>query len=161
MLRVNTVKIDSKGFAYTLVYINSSYGWGSLEYKVDSGANRSTINIEAVKRLGYSVEWIKENGVLLEGNERPLVANNKPIDGCYIITVPEVIIGGQYGKLWRPMVYINNDYQFRLLLGVDIMQYFNWEFDYVKCECSFWRNSREESFLHAREQSIDYFEINS
>jgi hypothetical protein len=51
-------------------------------YKVDTGANCTTISSKQLYEFGYDKEWIK-TGKLLEGNVRPTVASGLPVDDCY------------------------------------------------------------------------------
>jgi hypothetical protein len=44
-----------------------------FNYKIDSGANRTTISSKILNGLGFDNEWIR-TGVLLTGDERPTVA---------------------------------------------------------------------------------------
>ena len=148
--------IDQKGFAYIRVHVESKSGIGSLEYKVDSGASRTTINIEALLRLGYTKEWVKNNGTLLTDGDKPLLANNMPIEDCYIVTLPGTYFGGYRSEFWKPLVLLHDSYQFRLLLGVDIMRYFLWQFDYAESLCYFKLNEKmvNQTYSSPEESSI-------
>jgi len=95
---VADVKFDQLGFAYIDVYIRApdTPAMSYLEYKVDSGANRTTISKDFLYDLEYDEDWIK-TGRLLVGDERPTVATGEPLDDCYIVSLPEITIGDYVG----------------------------------------------------------------
>ena len=125
-----------------------------LSYKVETGANRTTISRDWLHALGYDDAWIT-SGKLLEGDERPTVATGDPIENCYRIALPEIHIGGYVGYNWPFLVSLNKNIQFRLLFGTDSMQFFNWGLDYEKGVCSFELISDKRVMLfNSAEQSI-------
>jgi hypothetical protein len=103
-------------------------------YKVDTGANLTTISSEKLLELGYDEDWIK-SGTLLEGDNRPTLAAGEPVDDCYRVVLPEINIGGFVGYNW-PFV-TSPSASFRLLIGTDTMRFFNWVFDYENNVCRF------------------------
>jgi len=105
-----------------------------FDYKIDSGANRTTISSMFLNNLGYDNDWIK-SGVLLTGDERPTVATGEPINDCYIVSLPEINIGNYVGYNWPILTSLS--VQFRNLLGTDSMSFFNWEFNYEKGICKY------------------------
>ena len=125
-------KFNTLGFAYVNFFIKPSDNprMRDLPYKVDSGANRTTINRKSLQSFGYDDNWVMNSGKPLVGSERPTVATGEPIDNCYITTLPEIQLGGYVGYNWPFLVSLNDNIQFRLLLGIDSMQFFNWHFDY-------------------------------
>ena len=150
------VKLDSLGFAYIRLFVKPSDSslMRDLPYKVDTGANSTTISRTALHSFGYDDNWVK-SGKLLVGEERPTVATDEPIDNCYITTLPEIHLGGFVGYNWPFLVSLNDEIQFRLLLGTDSMQFFNWFFDYEKGVCSFdLIPSKRKLLFNKCEQSI-------
>lgn len=151
------VKLDSYGFAYVRLYIKPKDAplMDYLSYKVDTGASNTTINKNKLSDFGFDEDWVKDNGRLLEGDERPSVATGEPIDNCYKVSLPEINIGGFVGYNWPFLVSLNEDIQFRLLLGIDSMQFFNWTFDYSAGVCRFDLIPDKRTLLFNRsEQSI-------
>ena len=132
------VKLNSVGFAYVYFYIrpNNSTTMKHLSYKVDTGANSTTISKKWLNVLGYDDEWIK-TGLLLEGDNRPTLAAGRPIDECFLISLPEIHLGGYVGYNWPFLVSMDDEIQFRLLLGTDSLRFFNWVFDYENGVCKF------------------------
>jgi len=153
---VAEVRITPLGFAYVRFFIRHSNSplMTDLPYKVDSGANGTTINTETLRKLGYDENWVKACR-LLTGNERPTVATGEPIDNCYVIALPEIHLGGYVGYNWPFLVSLNDKIQFKLLLGTDTMQFFNWNFDYENGVCKFELIPGKRKLLfNQKEQSI-------
>ena len=133
---MHDIKFNHRGFAFVRVYIRmlSSPTMAYFDYKIDSGANRTTISSMFLNNLGYDNDWIK-SGVLLTGDERPTVATGEPINDCYIVSLPEINIGNYVGYNWPILTSLS--VQFRNLLGTDSMSFFNWEFNYEKGICKY------------------------
>jgi len=130
------VKLTELGFAVIPLNIRQKNTPTMLpvDYKVDTGANCTTIGKDWLLSLGYDEEWIK-TGRWLEGNARPTVASGLPIDDCYEVILPEIHIGGWVGYNWPVLTSLSLPFKF--LLGTDSMQFFNWNFDYESNVCRF------------------------
>jgi len=151
---VAEVIFDHLGFAYIDIHIRApeSPAMSYLNYKVDSGANRTTISRDFLFDLGYNEDWIKK-GELLIGDERPTVATGEPIEDCYIVSLPEISIGDNVGYNWPFLTSLS--VQYRNLLGTDTMSFFNWEFDYEKGICRYNLISGKRKMLfNKKEQSM-------
>jgi hypothetical protein len=123
-----------------------------LEYKIDTGANCTTISHTELEKLGYDKDWIKL-GKLLEGDERPTAATGLPVDDCYIVTLPEISIGEWVGYNWPFMTSLSVPFKF--LLGTDSMRFFNWHFDYENDVCKFdLIQGKRKVLFNQKEQSI-------
>ena len=131
------VSFDHFGFAYIDVYIRAKNApsMAYLQYKVDTGANRTTISREFLHDLGYGDDWIMRYGELLTGGARPTVATGETIDDCYIVTLDEINIGDCVGYNWPFLTSLS--VQFRNLLGTDTMRFFNWVMDYEQWNCRY------------------------
>jgi len=153
---VAEVNFDTLGFAYVSFFIRlrSNPLMLDLPYKVDTGANRTTISKEALLSLGYDDAWLR-TGRQLSGDESPTVATGEPVDNCYIVALPEVQLGGYVGYNWPFLVSLNDKFQFKLLLGTDSMRYFNWDFDYENGVCKFnLISGKRKTLFNQKEQSI-------
>ena len=106
----------------------------SERYKVETGANCTTISKAWLLKLDYDEDWIK-SGKRLEGNARPTVASGYPLDDCYEVVLPEIHIGEWVGYNWPVLTSLSAPFKF--LLGTDSMQFFNWHFDYANRVCKF------------------------
>jgi hypothetical protein len=136
---VAEIELDDNGFAYMPIYAkhNDNPKMTMLSFKVDSGANRTTVSHDWLNALGYDDNWIK-TGLLMEGDERPSVATGQRVNDCYRVALPEINIGGDVvGYNWPILVSLDEKLQFRLLFGTDSMQFFNWEFQYGCGVCKY------------------------
>jgi len=151
---VPKIKFDNNGFVYIEVFIKSRSTPAMLgfDYKVDTGANRTTISRNKLNDLGFDDNWIA-SGKLLTGNDRPTVATGEPIDDCYIVALPELNIGGYIGYNWPFLTSLSA--KFRFLIGTDTMRFFNWEFDYMHNICRYKLIAgKREILFNQKEQSI-------
>ena len=150
----NEVKFNKFGFAIVRVYVRSKHTptMTYADYKVDTGANCTTISYKRLFELGYDKDWI-ESGKLLEGNARPTVASGLTVDDCYEVVLPEIRIGGWVGYNWPVITSLSLPFKF--LLGTDSMQFFNWNFDYENGVCKFALIPGKRKLLfNQQEQSI-------
>ena len=151
---MNEVKINPFGFIIINVDIKlmNSPVMQSVEYKVDTGANCTTISSAKLYEYGYDIDWIKA-GKLLEGKARPTVASSLPVDDCYEVILPEIRIGDWVGYNWPFMTSLSAP--FKLLLGTDSMKFFNWHIDYDNNICKFDLIPNKRKLLfNQKEQSI-------
>jgi hypothetical protein len=151
---VREVKFDPVGFVFLDLYIKpaSSLTMERVYYKVDSGANCTTISHAELEKLGYDENWIK-TGKLLEGDARPTLASGIPIDDCYEVVLPEIRIGDWVGYNWPFMTSLS--VQFKFLLGTDSLRFFNWHFDYENDVCKFnLIKGMRKVLFNQKEQSI-------
>jgi len=124
----------------------------TVRYKVDTGANCTTISHLQLSDLGYDQDWIK-SGELLTGSACPTVASGNIISDCYQVILPEIRIGEWVGYNWPFTTSLS--VPFRLLLGTDSMRFFNWHFDYENGVCNFDLIHGERKLLfNQKEQSI-------
>jgi hypothetical protein len=151
---VPEIKFDQNGFAYVRIYIRASDSpsMALLPYKVDSGANRTTISSEFLNDLGYDNDWIMK-GELLKGDDRPTVATGEQIDDCYIVALPEINVGDYVGYNWPFLTSLS--VRFRNLLDTDSMRFFNWEFNYETEVCRYnLIPGKRKMLFNQREQSM-------
>ena len=151
---MNEIRISPLGFVLLDVDIRSmlSPKMESIRYKIDTGANCTTISYKKLSELGFDADWVKV-GKLLENDARPTVASGLPIDDCYEVILPEIRIGDWVGYNWPFLTSLSVPFKF--LLGTDSMQFFNWNFDYENGVCKFdlISNKRKLPF-NRNEQSI-------
>ena len=148
------IKLDQLGFAVVPLYARQKEmpAMLSADYKVDTGANCTTISKDWLFELGYDESWIK-SGKQLEGVTRPTVASGLPLDDCYEVILPEIQIGGWVGYNWPVLTSLSLPFKF--LLGTDSMQFFNWSFDYGNGVCKFDLIPNKRRLLfNQKEQSI-------
>lgn len=148
------IELTPIGFAFLNVDIKprQTHTMISIKYKVDTGANCTTISHKELFQLGFDESWIK-SGKLLEGDVRPTVASGLPVNDCYQIILPEIRIGDYVGYNWPFITSLSVPFKF--LLGTDSMRFFNWNFDYEKSVCRFELIPSKREFLFNQDvQSI-------
>jgi len=153
-LSVAEIKFNSLGFAVIPLYAKRKDvpSMFARRYKIDSGANCTTISKDWLFELGYDEDWIK-SGKLLEGDARPTVASGLSLDDCYEVILPEIHIGEWVGYNWPVLTSLSVPFKF--LLGTDSMQFFNWHFDYESGVCRFDLIPNKRRLLfNQKEQSI-------
>jgi len=148
------VNFNSAGFVIVDLSIkpNHSVTMKDVPYKVDSGANCTTISAKRLLDMGYDENWIRA-GTPLVGADAPTVASGLPIEDCYEVILPEIRIGDWVGYNWPVLTSLSVPFKF--LLGTDSMQFFNWHFDYGHGVCKFDLISGKRKLLfNQKEQSI-------
>ena len=133
---MSEIVLNNLGFAFVKLYIRAktSPTMTFVRYKIDTGANRTTIRRDFLNDLGYDDDWIRA-GILLTGDDRPTVATGIAIDDCYIVHLSEISIGDYVGYNWPFLTSFSIN--FKDLLGTSTMQFFNWEFNYEQDVCRF------------------------
>ena len=93
------VNLNDYGFAVVRVNIRQNHSPKMLRvpYKIDTGANCTTIRRDRLSSLGFDDKWIRSTGKLLTNDDRPTVASGAQVDDCYRIALPEINIGGWVG----------------------------------------------------------------
>ena len=99
-----------------------------IEFKVDTGADMSTISKEALARLGYNREWIIQNAIVFKEEEKPTTASGDKINAGYV-QLPVINILGYEGKEWPFQIIMDENQDFRNLLGRDLLSGFNYQFN--------------------------------
>jgi len=146
--------IDNDGFTFIRLFAKpkNSNTMRNIICKVDTGANRTTVNRKWLHDLGYDEDWIK-SGELLRGDARPIVASGQPIEDCYRVVLPQIRIGDWVGYNWPVITSLSVPFKF--LLGTDSMQFFNWYFDYENNICRFnLIPGKRKTLFNQKEQSI-------
>ena len=150
----NEIRLNPDGFAFLNIDVkpNNSPSMERVRYKVDTGANCTTIGRKRLSELGYDENWI-QSGKLLVGDERPTVASGLPVDDCYEVILPEICIGDWVGYNWPVLTSLSAPFKF--LLGTDSMRFFNWHFDYENGVCRFdIIPGKRKLLFNQKEQSI-------
>ena len=99
-----------------------------LRFKIDTGADNSTISKQDLMGLGYEMDWIKSNSVAFSEDEKPASATGDKIDSGYI-QIPIINILGYEGKQWPFQIILDESRDFRNLLGRDLLTGFNYSFN--------------------------------
>jgi len=99
-----------------------------VEFKVDTGADKTTISKPALARLGYDMDWINQNAVVFTDEDKPTTASGDKINAGYV-RLPLINILGYEGKCWPFQIIVDEKQDFRNLLGRDLLAGFNYEFN--------------------------------
>jgi len=99
-----------------------------IEFKVDTGADVSTITKVDLENLGYDIHWINKNAVVFEDKEKPTTASGDSINAGYI-QLPLINILAYEGRQWPFQIIMDENQDFRNLLGRDLLAGFNYCFN--------------------------------
>jgi hypothetical protein len=144
------IKLNRDGFAFLRMDIKPAHSptMESVWYKVDTGANCTTISFQQLLKLGCDENWVKSGK-----SARPTVASGLPVDDCYEVILPEIRIGDWVGYNWPVTTSLSAPFKF--LLGTNSMQFFNWNFDYARNICKFnLIPGKRKLMFNKKEQSI-------
>ena len=134
---LNEFLVDKNGFVYATLYIKPLNDVTMEDYKflIDTGASATTISLDSLTRLGYTKEWVEQNGI----PQRPYkTASKVDIGGCYKIRLPQVTIGNHVCLNFHMITSLESD--LNELLGINFIRYSNWIFDYKEGKVSFTLN---------------------
>jgi predicted aspartyl protease len=99
-----------------------------LQFKIDTGADLTTISKKDLMLLGYSHKWIEKNKV--EEPARTLTsAGGKTQTACYI-KMDTINILGRELIHWPLYIRKENEYDFPNLLGINVLSHFNLFFNF-------------------------------
>ena len=98
------------------------------DFKVDTGADKTTISKHSLYRLGYDINWIKNNTVVYTDKDKPTTASGDKVNAGYI-QLPLINLLGYEAKYWPFQIIIDENQDFRNLLGRDLLTGFNYNFN--------------------------------
>ncbi|MCL2016385.1 MAG: retroviral-like aspartic protease family protein [Defluviitaleaceae bacterium] len=104
----------------------------SIDFKLDTGADVTTIDKATLNKLGYSNNWIASNTV--KSTDLTLQSAGVKRKPAYYIILPTINILGRDFTNWPLHILPTADENYPNLLGIDILQYFNFKFNYEKWE---------------------------
>ncbi|MCL1997189.1 MAG: retroviral-like aspartic protease family protein [Turicibacter sp.] len=100
--------------------------------KLDTGADVTTISKTTLNRLGYDNDWIAAN--IINDPKRTMKSAGVQKKPAYYVILPAVNILGRDLVNWPLHILPQSEQDYPNLLGIDILQYFNFSFDYEKWE---------------------------
>ena len=117
---------------YIPLYFKPFYSQTMLKYnfKVDTGADSFIMSKEDLYKLGYTYEWIFSN---IAARGLVELANKTTVE-VGVVQLPLMNILGYECKQWPFMVIMEEDMDFRNLLGRDLLAGFNYTFNNDKKE---------------------------
>ena len=99
-----------------------------VRFKVDTGADSTTISKDVLIYLGYDMDWIKQNVFIFRDEDKPTTASGDRIKAGYV-QLPLINILGYEGKYWPFQIILDENQDFRNLLGRDLLTGFNYWFN--------------------------------
>lgn len=138
-------KISPSGFIYADIDIRPRHTvtMDTFRFKVDTGANCTTISIAHLIELGYDEAWILK-GKRMMGRAAPVLASGEILKDCYEVILPEIRIGSWVGYNWPFITSLSKP--FKLLLGTNSLKFFNWKLDYDSLLCTFELRKNQRNF---------------
>jgi len=139
---VAEIKLNNDGFAYIEIGMKPFEGFiqKKVEFKLDTGANISTISKEDLRqKLGYTEAWITANTI--EDSRLCVNSASMPSERAYYVAIPICNVLNKKLMNWpfyiRPIGEVVTasdgkeiDRDYNNLLGLNIFSYFNFEFSY-------------------------------
>jgi len=126
----NKVKLTDEGRAMIQFQLKPFEGMTleRVRFKLDTGADLTTISKKELNVLGYSPEWIKENTVKEE--KRTLSsAGGRSVTAYYVPILISNLFGRDFKK-WPFYIRIEDDRDYPNLLGIDVLAHFNFSISY-------------------------------
>ena len=126
-----SIALHELGIAFIPVNIATLDGNGMVSkyFILDTGATRTTIPKKTlVNKLGYDDDYISKNKVTIPNEQRPKMADGKRAD-VYKIPITRINIGGHEIQ-HDDYVLTSDSVAFSFLLGLDILSYFNFRYDF-------------------------------
>ena len=99
-----------------------------VRFKVDTGADTSTISKLSLEVLGYDADWIRQNANVFGDKDKPVTASDDKVEAG-LIQLPIINILDYEGKGWPFQIIMDEEQDFRNLLGRDLLTGFNYQFD--------------------------------
>ena len=146
--------LKKSGVAYVPVYIAHVDGkkMQALDFMVDTGATRTIIPQYALMDyLGFTEDYILKNRQIVPPKNSPKMANGEPMN-VYRIPITRINIFGH--EIQHSHVLSSDSPNLSYLLGLDILSYFNFtfNFDAISDDAPFgkmffeFRKSRQQDF---------------
>jgi hypothetical protein len=119
-----------QGRAFIPIHIKQNDGHILLDvdFKVDTGADVTTISKMDLLQLGYDAAWIERHVVIHPDTDKPTSADGEKLNAGYI-QLPLINILGYEGKSWPFQILLDERVDFRNLVGRDLLSGFNYTFD--------------------------------
>ena len=77
--------------------------------------------------MGYDINWIKNNTIIYADKDKPTTASGEKVNAGYI-QLPLINLLGYEAKYWPFQIIIDENQDFRNLLGRDLLTGFNYSF---------------------------------
>jgi len=127
---MHTFKFEKFGRVFASIYIKplNEVKLTRVRFKVDTGADTTTISKLDLFDLGYDINWIRSNAIIYKDDDKPITASGDRVNAGYI-QLPLINILGYEAKQWPFQIILDEDQDFSNLLGRDLLTGFNYTFD--------------------------------
>jgi hypothetical protein len=99
-----------------------------IDFKLDTGADTTTLSKLDLFDLGYGMDWIGQNVILIKDEDKPTTASGDKVNAGYV-QLPLINLLGYEAKSWPFQVILDENRDFRNLLGRDLLTGFNYDFN--------------------------------
>jgi len=125
------IKISKLGNIYIPIDIKpfDELTLASVKFKVDTGADITTISKKDLIYLGYDMNWIKQNMISFN-SEVLTTATGDVVNNAGYTQLPLINILGYECINWPFRIVMDEKKDFRNLIGLDLLTYFNCNIDY-------------------------------
>ena len=103
-----------------------------VTFKLDTGADVTTISKETLNELGYNNDWITANAIT--DPKRTMQSAGVEKKSAIYVILPAVNFFGRDLVNWPLHILADNDKDYPNLIGLDILRYFIVTFDFAKWE---------------------------
>jgi len=122
----NRVTINKSGQIHYDLYIKpfADVTMIPFEFIFDTGAGTCMIDLRELQKLGYTEEWVLQNGVKKTVNQ----ANKTKIENCYVIKLPQITIGKHSFNNFNMITSTTE--RLNQLLGLNFIALCDWNISY-------------------------------
>ena len=127
---MDRIKFSERSRVYIPIYIKplNDITMKPLRFKVDTGADSTTVSKIWLHKLGFDAGWIAENVVVDKSNVLSTASGEQVKFG--VVQLPVINILGLEAKSWPFTILLDEDADFRSnLLGRDLLAGFNFRFN--------------------------------
>ena len=124
------IKLSMEGVAVVDVNIkpNNQATLHKLRFKLDTGADMTTIEKRSLRLLGYSDNWINANTT--KDTRMTVSSAGGSNESAYYIQIPVINFMGRDFINWPLYIRPEDDRDYRNLLGIDIFSSFDFTYRY-------------------------------
>jgi len=129
----NRVDIDEHGRIYYILYIKpfADVTMKPVVFRFDTGADPCMIDIGMLLNLGYTAEWVLQNGEKYKVNQ----ADKTEIKNCYAVHLPQVTIGKHSFNNFK--IVTSTTERLNQLMGINFIALCDWDISYKKSYAEF------------------------
>ena len=135
---VKEIELTEEGRAEIIINIKpfDELELRNVKFKLDTGADITTINKNELKVLGYGKEWISNN--MSKHPALTITRAGSKNEPAYYVQIPKCNILGRDLFNWPIYIRPETDKDFPNLLGIDILHNFDFDFRYSSGILAIW-----------------------